>query len=189
MRQRMLTDQIVMRQSRCLWQPRRPTAIQPRSRRPLTHPLIVKPHPILLTTLHQLLPTPKPLRDTLVQHIENPDIGLGDRICLSSGEDRGKHLRFGNQEFGVRGADVVRELEGRVGGVGAGEDAARGDDAEEEHGVVDVVEGVQAHTVAGLETGGVEACYELADYGACLPVGDGAGGVDGVDVDLGGGEG
>ena len=29
----------------------------------------------------------------------------------------------------MRGADVVRELEGRVGGVGAGEDAARGDDA------------------------------------------------------------
>jgi hypothetical protein len=43
---------------------------------------------------------------------------------------------------------------------------------------------VQAHAVALAEAGGVEAGDEFADYGAGLAGGDGAGGVDGVDVDL-----
>jgi hypothetical protein len=185
MHQHVLADQIVMRQGRRLRQPGSARTIEPRRCRPLTDTLIIKPHPILLTALHQLLPAPKPLRHALLQHIENPDVGLRDGAGVSSGEDRRQHFRLGDEISGLGGADVVHELEGRVGGVGAGEDAARGDDAEEEHGVLDVVEGVQAHAVAGLEAGGVEARDEFSDDGAGLPARDGARGVGGVDVDLG----
>ena len=146
----MLTYQIMMGQCRGLWQPGCPTTIQPRRRRPLTDLLIIEPHPVFLTILHQRLPAPKALWDRLLQHIENPNIRHGDGAFFRSGKDRRQHLRLRDQELGARGADVVDELEGHIGRVRAGEDAARGDDAEEEHRVLDIIEGVQAHTVAGL---------------------------------------
>lgn len=47
-----------------------------------------------------------------------------------------------------------------------------------------IVERMQADAIALAEAGGVEAGDELADDGAGLAGRDGAGGVEGVDVDL-----
>jgi hypothetical protein len=57
-------------------------------------------------------------------------------------------------------------------------------DAEEKYRVPDVVERVDAHAVAGLQTYGAETGGELADGFEGEAGGDVVGGVEGGDVDL-----
>jgi hypothetical protein len=133
MHKRVLTYKIMMRQRRRLRQPRRATTIQSRRCRALRNPLIIKAHPILLTMLHKRFPRPEPCRDGLLQDIEDPNVGLGDGTLFRGREHAVKHLGLCDQELAPGGLDVVHELQGRVGRVRAGEDAACGDDAEEEH--------------------------------------------------------
>lgn len=70
--------------------------------------------------------------------VEDEDSGFGDGALLGGRADGGEHLGLGDEELALRGFHVMVELVGCVGGICAGEDAAAGDDAEEEHGVVDL---------------------------------------------------
>jgi hypothetical protein len=80
----------------------------------------------------------------------------------------------------------MRDFERFVRRVGAGEDTPSSDPAEEKHGVHYVIEGGDAETVAFAEAGGAEAPDEFAHETAALVVGDCAGWVVEVVVDLAG---
>lgn len=55
----------------------------------------------------------------------------------------------------------------RVSWISAGIDATRRDDSKEEDWVPDVVEGVDADALSGLQADSLEACGELSDGSAC----------------------
>lgn len=72
----------------------------------------------------------------------------------------------------------------RVGRIRARVDAAGGNDAEEEDRVPDVVERMDADTIAALQAYGAEPGGELPDRFEGAAGGDVVGGVEGGDVDL-----
>lgn len=62
--------------------------------------------------------------------------------------------------------------------------SARSNDTEEEDGVPDVVEGVDADAFSRLQANGFETSCQLTDGGASAAGADVVGRVEGVDVDL-----
>lgn len=141
MHKRMLANQIMMGQRGRLGQAGGATTVQAGGGSRAGDALVVEALPVRLAAAQELAPAGEAGREgplLRAQHVEEPDAALGDGAGAGGGAHGGQHLGLGEEELGARGPDVVGQLEGRVGGVRAGEDAAGGDDAEEDHGVLDL---------------------------------------------------
>lgn len=100
--------------------------------------------------------------------MEDDDVGGGNGGGAGGGEDGGKDFGLGDDPAGGGDLDVVGEFERRVGRVAAGKDGSCSDNREGEHHVVNVVEGVEKDTIAGLDSLGTKSRDELLDDMLCL---------------------
>lgn len=181
--QRMLRHQIIVRKICRFRQPRRPRTKQPRRRRAPRPLQIVEVLPIRFAVLEQIGPLLETFRRRFAVGIEDDDIRLVDAVFIRGFEDVLQHVRLREDEFDSRRLQGVREFVRRVRRIDAGEHGPAGDEAMEEDGVVDIVEGIYADAVASLDTERAEPGHELTDEFECLTGGDGVGGVITIDVD------
>ena len=115
--------------------------------------------------------------------MKHPDLLRLDPRLIRCLQQRPQQLRLRDQILNLRRFDVVAQLIFRIRWVRAREDAACSIDTHDEDWIVDVVERVDADTVATLEAMVVEAGDEFPYEFPCLVPGDVARGVKSVDQD------
>lgn len=135
---------------------------------------VIEPGPVPLPMCHQLPPTLGTFRKRLILDIEDPDVLFGQTARFCRGSDGLEHLWFGYDEFGPRHLDRVLKLEGGICRVGASETSSSSDDTQHQNAVVNVIEGMNADSVAWLNASSMETSYNLADQLSSLGEGDGS---------------
>ena len=135
----MLGDEVVVADVCCFGEAGGPTAEHVRRGRLLRRLEIIEPLPVLFPMLEQGPPRLEAVGTFLAREVvEDEDAGVRDAVFVAGLLHVGQDLGLGDEEFDAGGADGVGEFVGLVGGVGAGEDAAEGDDAVGDDGVVDL---------------------------------------------------
>lgn len=73
--------------------------------------------------------------------------------------DRGQEVRLGDDKFGLGDFECMVQFKRRVTWICANEAAASAYDSLDQDRIVEVIESVEADTIAFLEAGGAETCY------------------------------
>ena len=120
--------------------------------------------------------------------MEDDDVGFRNGQRFRCGQDLRENLGLADDESGRGGFEVVRQLEGGVGWVCAGEDGAAADDPKGEHDVLKVIEGVDTDTVTWADAESAKPSDEAADETAGLRVRYGLRRVCCIDEHLGRGQ-
>lgn len=116
--------------------------------------------------------------------IEQNDLPIIQPDFRSSFQDRLQQRLLRKHILHPRSLESMSQLMSRIRRVRASIYSPRSNNAKEEDGIPDVVEGVDADAVSRLQADGFETRCQLADGSARAAGADVVGGVEGVDVDL-----